>query len=220
MWRPGGHNESGSAMKRLFVVLAVLGLAVSLSAQSLAEFSKREKARRESFKGKHAVVITNIDLLRVKKTPAVEVTPPETEATDLVTGDEVGAAGEPVSTGTEAVSTPSGSGAPSGRRIVPSVGANGPLIAGEAGRDQAEGTGTLDAQLRAAKDQVDLLTTKMNALRQQFESQDAMVPGYVIQQQLDETNQRLLKAQAQQARIEAQIAKKSGTQKSPAEIER
>jgi uncharacterized small protein (DUF1192 family) len=60
----------------------------------------------------------------------------------------------------------------------------------------------------------------MNALRQQFESQDAMVPGYVIQQQLDETNQRLLKAQAQQARIEAQIAKKATARKAPGEVER
>jgi hypothetical protein len=60
----------------------------------------------------------------------------------------------------------------------------------------------------------------MNALRQQFEYQDAMVPGYVIQQQLDETNQRLVKAQAQQARIEAQIAKGAASKKSPAGEER
>ena len=56
----------------------------------------------------------------------------------------------------------------------------------------------------------------MNALRQQFESQDAMVPGYVIQQQLDETGQRLVKAQAQQARIEAMVEKKGVAKKAPA----
>ena len=82
-------------------------------------------------------------------------------------------------------------------------------------RDQAEGRGTLEAQLKAANELVDLLTTKMAALRQQFESQDAMVPGYVIQQQLDETSQRLVKAQAQQARIEAQMAKGAPAKKAP-----
>ena len=46
-----------------------------------------------------------------------------------------------------------------------------------------------------------------------------MVPGYVIQQQLDETNQRLLKAQAQQARIEAQIAKAGPAKKAPGATE-
>jgi hypothetical protein len=204
-------------MKRLFlfIVIAVLGLAASLSAQSLAELSKKEKARRESLKGRSAVVIKNADLLRVQKTPAVEVVPPETETTEALEGEEpVGA------TGGDPVSEPSGSGAPSGRRITPKVGPDGPVIMGEANRDQHESGGTLEAQLQAAKELVDLLTTKMNALRQQLEFQDAMVPGYVIQQQLDDTNQRLLKAQAQQARIENQISRKATARKAPGGPER
>jgi hypothetical protein len=56
----------------------------------------------------------------------------------------------------------------------------------------------------------------MASLRQQFEAQDAMVPGYVIQQQLDETNQKLVKAQAQLARIEALAAKGATGKKAPA----
>ena len=202
-------------MKRLLLFIAILGLAASLSAQSLAELSKKEKARRESLKGRSAVVIKNADLLRVQKTPAVEVAPPEAEMTEALEGEEpVGA------TGGGTASEPSGSGAPSGRRMTPRVGPDGPLITGEANRDQAEGGGTLDAQLQASKNLVDLLTTKMNALRQQLEFQDAMVPGYVIQQQLDETNQRLLKAQAQQARIEDQISRKTTARKAPGEPER
>jgi molybdenum cofactor biosynthesis enzyme MoaA len=66
----------------------------------------------------------------------------------------------------------------------------------------------LEAQLKAAQELVDLLTTKMNALRQQYEAQDAMVPGYVIQQQMDETGQRLARAQAQEARIRAEMSKR------------
>lgn len=208
-------------MKRFAIVIVVLGVASSLGAQSLVELAKKEKARRESLKGRHAVVIRNIDLLRVDKVPAVEVVVPEPVFGEEVLGESGDAgSGSPSEEGGETSSLPSGSGAPSGRRIVPSVGADGPLITGEVNRDQVGPGGTLDAQLQAAKDLVDLLTTKMNALRQQFEYQDAMVPGYVIQKQLDETNQRLVKAQAQQARIEAQIAKKAPVRKAPGQIER
>ncbi len=204
-------------MKRLWLFIAVIGLSVSVSAQSLADLAKAEKARRESLKGRHAVVVKNADLLRVQKVPSVLVAPPDTETGAAVTGEGQNVEPETVSDETEPVSLPSGSGAPSGRRIVPSVAPNGPLITGDANRDQAEGGGTLEAQLKAANDLVDLLTTKMAALRQQFESQDAMVPGYVIQQQLDDTNQRLVKAQAQQARIEAQLAKSGTAKKTPGE---
>lgn len=203
-------------MKRLLIFAAVLALAASLGAQSLAELAKQEKARRESLKGRRAVVITNAGLMRVKKLPAVEVVPPEAESSDGVAAEEDQAM-EPATVTDEGGPTnlPSGSGAPQSRRITPAVAPNGPLITGEADRDQADAGGTLEARLKAANDLVDLLTTKMNALRQQFENQDAMVPGYVIQQQLDETNQRLLKAQAQQARIEALIAKSGTARKAP-----
>lgn len=207
-------------MKRLFVIIAVIGLAASLGAQSLTELAKREKARRAGFKGRQTAVVTNADLLRVQKTAAVEFAPPETSNSEILGGEEGGEAAEGVSSEAGTENLPSGSGAPSGRRMVPRTGADGPLITGDADRDQGEGAGTLDAQLKAAKDLVDLLSTKMNALRQQYETQDAMVPGYVIQQQLDETNQRLLKAQAQQARIEAQIAKKTTARKAPGDVER
>jgi hypothetical protein len=205
-------------MKRTLLLVAVLGLSASLGAQSLVELAKKEKARRESLKT-HAAVIKQADLLRVEKVPAVEVVPPEPALVEELLGESEGAAAGAATDEAGSASLPSGSGAP-GRRIVPTVGPEGPLITGEADRDQASGGGTLEAQLAAAKDLVDLLTTKMNALRQQFESQDAMVPGYVIQQQLDETNQRLVKAQAQQARIEAQIAKRAPGKKSPAGEER
>jgi hypothetical protein len=207
-------------MKRLLIVIAVFGLAASLGAQSLADLAKMEKARREGLKGRHAVVVRNMDLLRVRKTPAVVVTNPDEIAAEAVPGEGQDVQPGTVSDESEPANQPSGSGAPPSRRIVPSVAPNGPLITGEANRDQAEVGGTLQAQLKAANELVDLLTTKMAALRQQFEFQDAMVPGYVIQQQLDETNQRLMKAQAQQARIEAQIAKGATAKKSPGEPDR
>ncbi len=202
-------------MKRLLVVIAVIGLSASLGAQSLAELAKKERTRREGLKGRRAVVITNAGLLRVRKVPAVEVTTPAAESEEALAAEGLAVEPETVSEETEPVTLPSGSAAPSGRRIVPSVAPDGPLITGDANRDQAEGGATLEAQLQGAKERVDLLTIKMAALRQQFEAQDAMVPGYVIQKQLEETNQRLLKAQAQQARIEAQIAKGGNAKKAP-----
>jgi hypothetical protein len=174
--------------------IAVIGLSVSLSAQSVAELAKREKARRETLKGHHAVVVRNQDLLLVQKAPAVEIGKPD----EAAVGEDQDVVPSTTSEETES----------EGRHIVPRVEANGPAFMGEdAPAPLASSTKTLDAQLKSAKDLVDLLTTKMNALRQQFEFQDAMVPGYVIQQQIDETNQRLVKAQAQQARIQAKIDK-------------
>jgi len=208
-------------MKRLLFIAAIVGLAASLSGQSLTELAKREKARRASLKGRHAVVVKNADLLRVQKTPGVEVTPAYEPAAEDIAAETQGAEPAGVSGETEpAASQPSGSGAPAVRRNVPRAGADGPLITGEADRDRADAGGTLEVQLQAAKDLVDLLTTKMNALRQQYEYQDGMVPGYVIQQQLDETNKRLLKAQAQQARIEGQLAKRGAAKKASGETER
>lgn len=207
-------------MKKLSLLIAVLVFATSLSAQSLAELAKREKARREALGGRRAAVITSADLSRVKKRPAVEVAPLETGSGEETAAEASTTEPATVPDETEPVSTPSGSGAPSNKRITPAVAPNGAQITGEADRDQAEAGGTLEARLKAAQDLVDLLTTKMNALRQQFESQDAMVPGYVIQQQMDETNRRLLKAQAQQARIEAQMGKTSADRKPPAEAGR
>jgi len=206
-------------MKKALIFLAVLGLTASLGAQSVVELAKREKERRASLKGPHAIVARNHDLLRVKKLPAVEVTNP-----DAVTNEPGQDFGEDVaadSADAEQSVPPSGSGAPPIRRIVPRVAAAGPTLMGDgAATDQATSGVTLDAQLKSAQELVDLLTTKMNALRQQYEFQDAMVPGYVIQEQIAETNQRLLKAQAQEARIQAELEKKGLAKKGTGAVDR
>lgn len=206
-------------MKRLLIVLAVIGFAASLGAQSVVELAKREKVRREGLKGRHAVVVKNHDLLQVKKLPAVEVTNP-----DAVTNEPDQAFGEDVaadSANAEQSVPPSGSGAPPVRRIVPRVAATGPALMGDgAAADQSTSGGTLEVQFKAAQELVDLLTTKMNALRQQYEFQDAMVPGYVIQEQIAQTNQRLVKAQAQEARIQAEMEKKGLAKKNPGTVDR
>jgi len=173
-------------MKRIIVICAILGLAAALEAQSLAELAKREKTRRETFRGRHAVVIKNRDLLQVKKVPAVEVNNP------AVLGDEEQTA-EPLD---RTMDIPGGTGLK-------------PPQAGTEGTPGAEdeGGGPLEDQLQAVDDVVENLTNEMNALRLQFEAQDNMVPGYVIQQQMDDLNQRLVKAQARQTAIRAKMEK-------------
>jgi hypothetical protein len=219
--RAGDDNRKEFTMKKALIFLTVLGLTVSLGAQSVVELAKREKERRESLKGRHAVVVKNHDLLRVKKLPAVEVAIPFQEGTEGALAEDQGTDTAALLSDDAQSVRPSGSGAPSGRRITPRVAAAGPALMGDgAATDQATSSGTLDAQLKAADELVDLLTTKMNALRQQFEFQDAMVPGSVIQEQMAETNQRLIKAQAQQARIQAELEKKGVVKKDPTVADR
>ena len=181
-------------MKRALIFLAVIGLAASLGAQSLVELAKREKERRESFRGRHAVFVKNRDLLLVKLVAAVEVTNP-----DAVPGDDLqGAAATDVSDDAGLAPPPSGSKA-----------ASRPTRMGDnAADDPTEGGGPLEDQLKAADELVDQLTTEMNALLQQYEAQNAMVPGSVIQEQIEETNQRLVRAQTRQSKILAKMGKK------------
>lgn len=194
-------------MKKILVFVAVMGLSATLSAQSLVELAKMEKARREALKGRPLMVVQNRDLRAVKKTPAVEV---------LDAGDaEIGEAppAEPAAVTDATI--------PEGAQIVPRVEADGPSLTAEAGAVRPGSSNkVLEAQLRAAEERVDLLATKMAALRQQFEAQNAMVPGSVLQQQLSETNEGLARAQAQRDRIRDEMTRKrAGVKKPPQAIE-
>jgi hypothetical protein len=190
-------------MKRVLIFLAVIGLAASLGAQSLVDLSKREKERRESFRGRHAVVVKNRDLLQVKKVPAVEVNNPDAVPGDDLQAVDQGAAATDVSDDAGLATPPSGS----------EAAAEPTLMGDNATDDLTEGGGPLEDQLKAADELVDQLSTEMNALLQQYEAQNSMVPGSVIQQQLEETDQRLVKAQTRQAAIRAKMEKQGLTKK-------
>jgi len=186
-------------MKRALMVLAVVGLAASLEAQSLVELAKREKERREGLRGRHAVVIRNRDLLLVRKAPAVEVTNVGAAAGEDRLETEPG-------TGETAIPEDAG-------LVMPPAGpeaADEPAPAGDnAAEDIPEGSGPLEDQLKVADELVESLTAEMNSLRQQYEAQNNMVPGYVIQQQMEETNQRLTRALNRQAEIREKLGSKA-----------
>jgi hypothetical protein len=183
-------------MKRALIVVAVLGLTASLGAQSLVDLARREKERRAQYRGRHAAVVTSRELALVKKTGAVVVTIPESWPGDETAAGPGPEAAEAAYDG-GLVNAPSNSGAAEGTAAAAET-VEDPLP------DRAE---ALADQLRAVDELVDGLTAEMNALRQRYESQNSMVPGYVIQEQLDELNRRLTRAQARQAAIEAKMVK-------------
>ncbi len=69
-----------TALKSLSAGILVLTLIQLAPAQSLAEAAKKEKERRESLKGKSALIVTNANLRGTKKKPAFVIpTPVESE---------------------------------------------------------------------------------------------------------------------------------------------
>jgi hypothetical protein len=181
-------------MKRAFIIAAVLGLAASLGAQSLVELAKRERERRAQFQGRPGAVVTSRELALVKKTNAVVVLRAEDGGDE---GPATEAAGAPAAVGLLRDRSEAGSEA-AGQPAAQAQDPDEPLA------DTSEG---LADQLRSVDALVEDLTSEMNMLRQQYESQNAMVPGFVIQERLDETGQRLARAQARQSAIEAKMTR-------------
>ncbi|MBM3306055.1 MAG: hypothetical protein FJY79_08985 [Candidatus Aminicenantes bacterium] len=209
-------------MKRAVVVLVLAGFAAALSAQSVADLARKERERREALKGRRATVVTNDDLLRVAKRPAVEISS-RAPGWDIVEGDEPERVTGPESaTGPGTVVSAPEAAEGSSRRITPRVTAPGPSLMPD--RDAVDqmgmGAGPLEAQLKAAEELVDLLETKLAALKQEYEFQNNMVPNYVIEKELNDTYQRLQKAQAQEARIRAEAGRKSRERRAPGESDR
>jgi len=190
--------------KKILAALFLPLLIVSfLSAQSLAELSKKEKERRAALKGK-GTVVTNDDLGKVKKKPAVSSGQP------AKTGEE-GQAENPEAA-VETVTPPEGENAQPQQASPPGVEQTPPEQAPPAGQEpvltdqqiNAEKT-LLEDQLNKANELVDLLTMKMNILWQQFYNMDNMGTRDKIQLEISETYDKLLKAQEGQVRAEEEL---------------
>jgi hypothetical protein len=115
-------------MKRAIVFLVLAGFAATLSAQSVADLARRERERRESLKGRRSPIITNEDLLRITKRPAIEISAPgwdvlEADEPDRGLGEEAAAGA-----GAVAAAPPAADG--TSRRITPRVTDPGPSLMG------------------------------------------------------------------------------------------
>lgn len=167
-------------------IISILCLPVFLSSfalsQTLAEIAQKERERRASLKGKKATVVTNADLAKLKKRPAVEVpaaqSPTETEGAE--------APEQEPSTLPESPSLPLRSAPPdeSATQI--------PLA-------------ELQARWEKAREYVELLTLKMGALWQEFYSLDDMTSREAIQLAISETFIKLEKAQEDEVKAQREL---------------
>ncbi|HOW86131.1 MAG TPA: hypothetical protein P5119_03110 [Candidatus Aminicenantes bacterium] len=184
--------------RRLAALFLPLLLISFLQAQSLADLAKKEKERRAAVKGKPAAVITSADVARVKKRPAVETTQ------ELV-AEEAAAEGAEAKSQEGAVPAAAVAGAEAAAvEAKPEAAEAEPAKPVETPTEQARAEALKSAEARtaelrqAAEDKqqlVELLTLKMNALYQEFYSLDNLKSRELLQAQISDTYDKLLKAQ-------------------------
>lgn len=172
------YREMGMK-KPLILVILSLFLATVLSAQSLAELSKKEKERREALKGKRSLVITNADLGKTRKKAGLETS---TAPPQAVIAGESSPQTEPV------VVTPPAE----GETVEPvQTGEAEPNPPPESAESQKA---NLESSYARAKEYADLLELKMGALWQEFYSLDDTTPRDSIQREIALTFEKLEKA--------------------------
>ncbi len=186
--------------KRFLAVLVLpLVLASFLQSQSLADLAKKEKERRAALKGKPATVVTTADLTKVKKRPAVESTSQEQAAE---AGAEVAQAGAAEAQAQEGVTPPAtGEQAAAAAQVEKPAEETPPATAQDLQKKQNELADI--AQQKA--EMVDLLTTKMNALYQEFYGLDNLKSREMVQIQISDTYDKLLKAETESAKAKKDL---------------
>jgi len=184
------YDNSKMRAARLFsFFLLPVFLGSIVFSQTLAEIAQKERERRAGLKGKRAVVVTNAELAKMKKKPALEIPPPE--AAPETTGPEAPGTTPPE---TPQVETP----APAAEPL--------PESAWQANfRD-------LQARWEKAKEYVELLTLKMSALWQEFYALDNMTTRDALKQSISETFIKLEQAQEEEARARQELEKFLGRQ--------
>lgn len=189
------------SMKKIVpLVFLPLLLASFLQSQSLAELAKKEKERRAALKGK-ATVVTSADIAKVKKRPAVEAmeaqaaegeavadeaaTPPE--GTPPAQGEQAAAAAPPAKTEPETA-------APTAEDIAAKS-------AAEIQKKQKELADAAQEKIEL----VELLNLKLSSLYQEFQGLDNMKSRELIQQQISDTYDKLLKAETDSAKAQKDL---------------
>jgi hypothetical protein len=173
-----------------------------LSAQSLAELSKKEKERRAAAKGK-TTVVTNDDLAKVKRKPAMSTSQPAKTEEEAQTENPEAA---------DETATPPEAENAQGQQLAPGAGQTPPEEAPPADQEPVltdqefnARKAELEDQWNRAQEMVDLLTMKMNGLWQEFYSLDDMTARDRIQQQISENYEKLLKAQQDETKAREEL---------------
>ncbi len=171
-------------IKKIVLIISLFSFFGSfLCPQTLTEIAKKEKERREGLKGKKAVVVTNADLARLKKKPALEIPP---------------APPEPQPEEQTALTTPSSTGE--------TLGLSGPTGSPQGGESEAT-LKALQEKGEKAKEYVELLTLKMSALWQQFYGLDNLSSKEAVQQAIAETFIKLQDAQTEETKARQELEK-------------
>lgn len=185
-------------MKKFVCLVIFLSMGVSLGlSQTLAEIAKKERERRESLKGKKGIVVTNADLMKLRKKPALEVPGAElrseSEETPLAESSSETADETPTQT------------AEAGAAMLP-VGV-GEQVSSE------ENLKVLQERWEKAKEYVELLILKMGALWQEFSNLDNPSAKEPVRLAIAETFLKLQNAQEEEGKARQELEKFLGQMK-------
>jgi hypothetical protein len=172
-------------------------LASFLQSQSLAELAKKEKERRAALKGKTTATVTSADVAKVKKRPAVETA----QGQAVAEGEAEAQAqqeGAPPAAGQQAAEAP----APAAK---PAEEAPAPDVPVPSEQDIQKKQNELAEIAQQKVEMVELLTLKLNSLYQEFHGLDNMKSRELVQIQISETYDRLLKAEAESAKAKKDL---------------
>ena len=178
--------------KKLLISLFLpLFLASFLQSQSLAELAKKEKERRAAMKGKSATVTTSADLAKVKRKASVESVGQEQ------TAEEAAALAGQADGKAEQGAAPPAAGQPA------AVAAEKPAEETPPGEKPAMSEKEFQVKqaefvdvCKQKEEMIDLLKLKLNSLYQEFYGLDNMKSREIIQLQISDTYDKLLKAEA------------------------
>jgi hypothetical protein len=176
-------------------VLTPLLLSSFLLSQSLTEIAKKERERRASLKGKKVTVVTNADLAKLKKKPALEI--PAAPAAPTL--EERAAAVPPPADSPETAE--------------PAPQATPPPSPPPAGDRKPATLQELQERWDKAKEYVELLTLKMGALWQEFNGLRDAKSKEAVQQAIGETFAKLQTAQEEEVRARQEFEKFVGETK-------
>jgi len=194
-----------SKTRWLAVFVLPLLLVSFLQSQSLAELAKKEKERRAAIKGKPATVITTADLAKVKKRPAVETTTREQTAEEAAV-EAGGVPPDSSAAGAQQEAAPPAAGDQAAAGVDKPVEEIPPgEPAAPSAQDIQKRQNELADLAQQKAEMVDLLTTKMNTLYQQFYGLDNAKSREVIQLQISDTYDKLLKAETESAKAQKDL---------------
>lgn len=172
-------------LKKTIIGISFLAFLSSLLfSQNIVEVARKERERRARLKGTKAVIVTNADLRKIRKRPALD--------TSRIVIPPSAAASQSLPSGVD-TAEPSGTRTPTQQK--PGVDTQEP---GQASVEQAE------ANYYKAREYTQLLTVKLKGLWQDYYNMDDMTDRNLIQKQIAETSLQIEQAQKDEA-----IAKKA-----------